>query len=160
MNGLQIYTLSHVIISLVAIAAGLLVTADFLRGQLSPRGRRTFVYSAALTDLGGFAFPFTKVLPSPVIAVLALVILAFAVAAKHRFSLRGIWKWIYVDGLLANQFFLIFVLIAQGFGKISYLHDLAPTQSEPPFAIAQGLLLIVFLAVGYQCHTQLKNSES
>jgi hypothetical protein len=42
-------------------------------------------------------------------------------------------------------YLLIFVLIAQLFLKVNVLHDMAPTQSEPPFAIAQVLALIVFL---------------
>ena len=43
----------------------------------------------------------------------------------------------------------VFVLIVQLFLKVSFLQPLAPTQSEPPFAIAQGLALLVFLYLGY-----------
>ena len=42
----------------------------------------------------------------------------------------------------------MFVLVVQGFVKVQALHDLAPTQSEPPFAIVQGIVLLVFIALG------------
>lgn len=47
------------------------------------------------------------------------------------------------------QWFNVFVLIVQSFGKIEALKALAPTQSEPPFLIVQlvGLALSVVLAV-------------
>ena len=33
--------------------------------------------------------------------------------------------------------------------KVPALKALAPTQSEPPFAVAQGIALVAFLALGY-----------
>ena len=41
----------------------------------------------------------------------------------------------------------VFVGVVQAFQKVSFLQPLAPTQSEPPFAIAQGLVLVIFLAL-------------
>ena len=43
----------------------------------------------------------------------------------------------------------VFVLVVQAFLKIGALKALAPTQSEPPFAIAQGVVLLAFIAIGY-----------
>jgi hypothetical protein len=40
------------------------------------------------------------------------------------------------------------VLIVQSFLKIPSLHALAPTGSEPPFAIAQGAVLVLFIVSG------------
>jgi hypothetical protein len=40
------------------------------------------------------------------------------------------------------------VLVAQGFMKVPALHELAPTGSEPPFAIVQGIVLLIFIALG------------
>jgi hypothetical protein len=45
-------------------------------------------------------------------------------------------------------YFNVFVLVVQSFMKVPVLHALAPTQSEPPFAIAQGAVLLVFIAAG------------
>jgi hypothetical protein len=40
------------------------------------------------------------------------------------------------------------VLIAQSFMKVPALHALAPKGNEPPFAIAQGILLVLFIVAG------------
>jgi uncharacterized membrane protein YhiD involved in acid resistance len=42
----------------------------------------------------------------------------------------------------------VLVLIVQSFQKVPFLTPLAPTQSEPPFLIAQVIALIVFLLAG------------
>jgi hypothetical protein len=43
----------------------------------------------------------------------------------------------------------VFVLVVQSFQKLSFLQPLAPTQSEPPFAIAQIVVLVVFVVLGW-----------
>jgi hypothetical protein len=43
----------------------------------------------------------------------------------------------------------VFVLIVQAFQKVSVLQPLAPTQSEPPFQIVQGLVLVAFIVLGW-----------
>jgi hypothetical protein len=43
----------------------------------------------------------------------------------------------------------VFVLIAQSFQKVSFLRAYAPTGSEPPFLIAQGVTLIAFVLLGW-----------
>jgi len=40
------------------------------------------------------------------------------------------------------------VLIVQSFQKVPALKTLAPTQSEPPFLIAQCAALVLFIALG------------
>ena len=42
----------------------------------------------------------------------------------------------------------VFVLIAQLFQKVPALKAMAPTQSEPPFAVAQGMVLVLFIVLG------------
>jgi hypothetical protein len=49
---------------------------------------------------------------------------------------------------VAALYLNVFVLVAQGFMKVPALHALAPTQSEPPFAIVQGIVLVIFIALG------------
>jgi len=44
----------------------------------------------------------------------------------------------------------VFVLVAQAFLKIAALHALAPTGSEPAFAIAQGIVLVLFIVLGFR----------
>ena len=45
-------------------------------------------------------------------------------------------------------YFNFFVLVAQSFMKVPALHALAPTQKEPPFAITQGVVLVIFVVIG------------
>ena len=44
----------------------------------------------------------------------------------------------------------MFVLVVQLFEKVPALKELAPTQSEPPFQIAQLVVLVVFAVMGVQ----------
>ena len=37
----------------------------------------------------------------------------------------------------------------QSFDKFAYLNKLAPTGSEPPFAVAQAMVLILFVVIGF-----------
>lgn len=40
-----------------------------------------------------------------------------------------------------------FVGVIQAFSKLSFLHSLAPTQSEPPFLITQIIVLVAFVVL-------------
>ena len=42
----------------------------------------------------------------------------------------------------------LFVGVAQAFRKVSFLEPLAPTQSEPPFLVAQLVVMAVFIVLG------------
>jgi hypothetical protein len=42
----------------------------------------------------------------------------------------------------------VFVGVVQTFQKVAFFHALAPTQTEPPFAVAQGIVLIAFIVLG------------
>jgi hypothetical protein len=83
-----------------------------------------------------------------VVGVISLVILALAIYARYSAHLAGSWRWIYVATAVAAQYFNVFVLVVQMFQKIPSLKVLAPTQKEPPFQLAQGAVLIVFVAWG------------
>jgi carbon starvation protein CstA len=82
------------------------------------------------------------------VGVVACVILAVALFALYKEHLAGAWHWIYVITAIASLYFNVFVLVAQSFMKVSALNALAPTQSEPPFAITQAVVLIVFILIG------------
>jgi hypothetical protein len=45
-------------------------------------------------------------------------------------------------------YFNVFVLIVQLFAKTPALQELAPTQSEAPFALTQALVLALFVWIG------------
>jgi fatty acid desaturase len=75
-------------------------------------------------------------------------LLAAAVLALYVFHLAGAWRWIYVVTAVASLYLNVFVGVVQAFQKLSFLQPLAPTQSEPPFIIAQLVVLLAFIALG------------
>lgn len=142
------FTAFHTALSLIAIVAGIVVVAGLFGHERQPVWTGLFLASALLTDLTGFGFPAAQVMPSHVIGVLSLIAVVAAGAARYRFRLAGIWRRVYAINAVAALYFLVFVLIAQAFLKVGLLNELAPSLSEPPFAIAQGVALVFFLLVG------------
>jgi hypothetical protein len=102
-----------------------------------------------LTSVTGFMFPFTVVTPAFVTGVISVVTLLIALLALYVFQMRGAWRWIYVVTALFGLYLNCFVLVVQSFLKIPSLHALAPTQAELPFLIAQSLVLVAFVVVGF-----------
>ena len=135
----------HTWLSLIAIVAGFPAAAALLKGHLSPRWNGIFLWTAIATSVTGFFFPFSGILPSHVVGAISLVLLAIAAVALYVRQLQGGWRRTYAITAMLSFYLLIFVLIAQLFLKVPALHAMAPTQGEPPFAIAQALALIVFL---------------
>lgn len=144
---LSTFTTFHVILSLIGILAGLVVLFAMFGSNLVPVWTAIFLATTILTSVTGFLFPFTKLLPSHIVGIISLVILAVALVALYGNRLFGAWRWIYVGSAVLALYLNVFVAVVQSFLKISALRDLAPTQSEPPFAIAQGAVLLVFVAL-------------
>jgi hypothetical protein len=144
---LSTYTIIHVIISLIAIAAGCIAVFGMLQSNRMARWTATFLWMTVLTSVTGFFFPFDHVLPSHIVGAVSLVFLAVALYAVYAAHLNGAWRWIYVVSAIVALWFNVFVLIVQSFQKISALKALAPTQSEPPFQIAQGAALVLFVVL-------------
>ena len=59
----------------------------------------------------------------------------------------GAWRWIFVLTAVASLYLNVFVLVVQSFVKVSALNALAPTQTEPPFAITQVVVLAIFILI-------------
>jgi len=144
------FTILHVAISLVAIVSGLVVLAGMLRARRLPGWTALFLATTVLTSVTGFMFPINGLTPAIVVGLISVVILAIALMALYLKYLSGAWRWIYVVTALMALYFNVFVLIVQSFQKVPALQGLAPTQSEPPFLIAQGVALIAFLVLGTQ----------
>ena len=143
------YTTLHVIISLVAIFAGLVVVAGMLKGRRLDAWTSLFLWTTVLTSVTGFGFPFERFLPSHYTGFISLAVLAIAILARYSFHMVGAWRWIYVVTAVTALYLNVFVLIVQLFLKVSFLQPLAPTQSEPPFLIAQIAALLAFIYLGY-----------
>jgi len=148
--GLSIHTFTivHVGITLVAIASGLVVLFGMLGAHRLPAWTTLFLVTTILTSVTGFMFPihgFTPALGTGVVSMLVLAVALIALYAKH---LVGSWRWIYVVAADSALYFNVLVLIVQSFQKVPTLNAIAPTQSEPPFLIAQGVALMAFLFLG------------
>ena len=138
------YTFLHVLISLAAIGSGFVVVSGFLTGKRLDRWSAVFLTTTALTSITGFGFRFDHLLPSHIVAIMSLAVLAFAIPARYVFRLAGSWCWVYVIGSALALYFNVFVLIVQSFEKVPALKVLAPTQKEPPFLAVQVVVLLIF----------------
>ena len=146
---LSTFTFVHVVISLIGIVTGLVVVFGML-GAKRPGGlTAVFLATTVLTSLTGFLFPFHGLLPSHVVGIISLVVLAAALFALYGNHLAGPWRWIYVAGAVAALYLNVFVGVVQAFQKLAFLQPFAPTQSEPPFIVAQALVLAIFVALGF-----------
>ena len=146
---MDIVLITHVVISLLGIVSGYVVIGGMLQAQRLPRMTAFFLITTVLTSATGFLFPFVKLLPSHILAVLSLIVLAIAIYALYSRQLAGRWRAAYVVTAIIAQYFNVFVLIVQAFQKLPPLKALAPTQTEPPFAIVQAMNLVAFLVLGY-----------
>lgn len=137
----------HVVISLVGIATGFVVMASMLASRRLDGLTATFLATTLLTSLSGFVLPAEHLMPSHVVGIISTVVLAATFFARYARAMAGPWRWIYVVTAVVAQWFNVFVLIAQLFQKVPALHALAPTGSEPPFAVAQLTVLAIHAAI-------------
>ena len=142
------FTLLHVVISLIAIVAGFVVAFMMLGSKVSDGWTATFLATTALTSISGFPFPRDHILPSHIVGVISLLVLIVACAALYGYRLARSWRWIYVASALFALYLNVFVLVIQAFLKIAILKELAPTQSDPVFIVAQLIVLALFVALG------------
>jgi hypothetical protein len=144
----------HVFISLVAIVVGLIVVYGLITGQGFPFWTALFLLTTIVTSVTGFPLPPFGFDPPRAIGILSLVLLAIAVSSLYIFHLAGRWRWIYVITALAALYLNVFVAVVQSFQKLPILQPLAPTQSEPPFLVAQLVVLALFLIFGFVAVTR------
>jgi hypothetical protein len=143
------YTFLHVLISLIGIGSGLMVMYGFLVGKRLGGINAIFLVTTVLTSVTGFPFPAPHLLPSHIVGVISLVLLAIAIPARYVFRLGGGWWRTYVITAAMALYLNVFVLVVQLFEKVPALKALAPTQKEPPFLIAQVAVMLVFIGLTY-----------
>lgn len=149
---LPAFTMVHVIISLIAIAAGLVVMFGLLGSKPMPGLTAIFLAFTILASATGFLFPFEKLLPSHIIGIISLVLLAIACVALYGMKLAGVWRPVYVVTAMISLYFNVFVLVIQSFLKVPTLAALAPAvppapPSGPVFAVVQGVVLVFFVVL-------------
>jgi hypothetical protein len=149
---LSTFVTVHVIISLIAIVAGIIIMFGLLNSKSMPGLTGIFLLFTILTSATGFLIPplvSEKLLPSHMVGALSLVLLAIACIALYGMKLSGAWRWIYAVTALLSLYLNVFVLVIQGFLKVPALHALAP--GEPPggpvFAVVQLIVLVFFVIV-------------
>jgi hypothetical protein len=139
----------HTILSLIAIVSGACVMIALGKNQRPGTCTLLFLASMIATDVTGFLLPAPKFpLPSHLFGIISLVFLALVLLAHYAFQFAGAWRWIYAAGMGIAVYLNFFVLVTQLFLKVPALHALAPNapdNPEPPFLIAQAIVLAIFV---------------
>jgi hypothetical protein len=145
---LHIYTIIHTLISLVAIVAGFVMLFGLLTGKRLDGWTKSFLITTVLTSVTGFGFPYHGFTPAIGVGILSLFVLAIAIYARCAKQMHGAWRWIYVVTAVVAFYFNFFVLVVMAFRRVPALHALAPQQTEPPFALTQLVVLVLFVVLG------------
>ena len=144
---LTIYTIIHVVISLVGIASGFVVMYGLFNGRQLDGWTRLFLVITVATSVTGFGFPVHQFLPSHGVGILSLIVLTLAILARYTFHLAGAWRRVYVVGAAVALYLNVFVGIVQAFQKVPALKAMAPTQSELPFKLTQLVVITLFVGL-------------
>jgi hypothetical protein len=142
------FTFVHVLLSLVGLGSGFVVLFGLLARKRLDGWTALFLATTVATSVTGFGFPFDHLLPSHKVGIVSLLVLAMAIAARYPLHLAGAWRRVYVICAVMALYLNAFVGVVQAFLKVLALNAMAPTQSEPPFAVAQVLVLVLFVVLG------------
>ena len=146
----------HVLISFAAIGAGFWVLAGLLSARRMPTATAVFLATTTITTLTGFLLPITGFTPAVGTGIVSTLVLIVTLWARYGVKMRGRWRGAYVIGAVVSLYLNVFVLIAQLFLKVPALQALAPTGTEPPFGIGQGVTLLVFIGLGILAWTRFR----
>ena len=146
-SNLTPFTQFHVALSLIGIFTGLIVAFGMLAAKRLGGLTAIFLVTTVLTSVTGFFFPFHGVTPGIRVGIISLVVLAVAIFARYTRHLKGAWRLLYVITAMIALYLNVFVLIAQLFQKVPALKTLAPTQTEPPFLVAQLVAFVLFIVI-------------
>ena len=141
------FTVVHVVLSLIGIFAGVIVLLGMLSSKRLNGWTTVFLVTTVLTSVTGFFFPRDHLLPSHIVGIISLVVLAVAILALYVYHLAGSWRRIYVVSAVLALYLNIFVGVVQAFLKVPFLNALAPAQTEPPFLITQLVVLTLFVVL-------------
>ncbi|HLN48835.1 MAG: hypothetical protein ACLQFT_07805 [Steroidobacteraceae bacterium] len=147
--GMTTFTAVHVLLSLIGILSELVVLFGLLTANPMNGWTLLFLATTLATSVTGFFFSFHGFTPALGVGILSMFILAATIVARYGFHLAGAWRWVYIVGAVAALYFNSFVLVVQSFLKIPVQRTLAPTGSEPAFAVAQGIVLMFHHVTGF-----------
>jgi hypothetical protein len=146
--GMTTFTFVHVVISLVGIFSGLIVLFGLIGSKRLDRMTALFLVTTVATTVTGFMFPYHGFTPAIGVGIVSTAVLAIAIVARYRRHLAGGWRRTYVISSVIALYLNVFVLVVQLFEKVPALHALAPKVSEPPFAITQVIVMVIFIVLG------------
>jgi hypothetical protein len=158
-SSMSTFTIVHVVISLVGIVSGFVVMFGLIAEKPCSRWTALFLTTTVATSVTGFFLPFHHFMPSHAVGIISMVVLTVAIVARYARHLAGAWRRTYVIAAVFALYLNVFVLIAQAFAKVPALKALAPTQSEPPFAIAQAVNLVIFIVLGVFAARRFRRAE-
>jgi hypothetical protein len=144
---LHLHTITHTLISLVGIFTGFVVLFGLLAGKRFDGWTKWFLITTVATSVTGFFFPFHGFTPAYAVGGISLVVLAIAIVARYRLEMAGPWRWIYIVTAMIAFYFNVFVGVVMAFRRVPALHAIAPTQTEPAFAITQLAVLALFVVL-------------
>ncbi len=147
---LAAFTIFHTILSLIGIATGLIVLFGMWASNRMPAMTAVFLLTTILTSVTGFMFPFKAFGPPHAVGVISLVVLVFTVLGLYVYRLAGRWRAVYVSTAVLALYLNTFVGVVQAFQKIPFLNQFAPKGNEPPFAVAQAIVLVLFVLAGWR----------
>jgi hypothetical protein len=150
---LNAFTAFHVVLSLIGIGSGVVAIYRWLKAKTPGPRTQVFLATTAATSLTGFLFPVHGVTPALALGVLSLIAPIIASLSIYRHRLQGIWRGTYAITAVMALYFNVFVLVVQLFRRVPALSAMAPTQSEPPFQIAQLAVLLLFATIGIRAAT-------
>ena len=152
---LSAFTMFHVVLSLIGTGSGFVVLYGLLILKRLDGWTMVFLTRTVPASVTGFLFPVHHFLPSLAVGSLSLIALAIASLARHRFQLAGRWRRTYLITAVIALYFNVFVLIVQLFLKVPSPKEIAPTQSEPPFQMAQLAAPDLVRPFSGSCHDEV-----
>jgi len=153
----QTFTVVHTALSLIGIVSGVVVMFGLLGGKQRDKWTGLFLLTNVLTSVTGFLYPFDHLLPSHKVGIISLLVLAVAILGRYAFHLAGGWRRTYVLTAVMALYLNVFVLVVQSFLKVPALHAMAPTHQEPPFLIAQLIVLALFIWLAIAAVKKVRN---
>jgi hypothetical protein len=156
--GMDWFTLTHVLISLVGILTGLVWLLALMGGRNLGNWAAWFLIFTALTSITGFFFHNDHVTPAQIVGGISLIALALAIYALYGRGLAGIWRGTYVVTATLALYLNMFVLVIQSFAKIPPLHAIAPgtPPGGPVFMATQLVVLVALLLAGWKAFRSFK----
>jgi hypothetical protein len=142
-------TIFHTLLSIAALCLGIIALQALFDDEIPEHWVNLFLGMAVASTATGFMFPFTGFTPLFITGIVSTVVLIAVYVGRFVFGFQGPWRGIYAAGVVASEFFLFLVTIAQGFDKIPFFHSLAPTGTEPTYAVIQFVNFAAFFYIAF-----------